>query len=204
MNLSKRERFLISLLLFVLLWALAYRGWIGPEYEALMKTRQQVKTLQDEKGRADLYLEHFPDLEQRLADLKEQEAGEFFYRNIDDVFMDQKLQEIAGNAGVEITRMSIGEPEAVTEEITNEVKDQAVKNESLLFVTTVTLEVKCPDVSHVMELADGVYRESGSMMISYMDLETSHEEETQTGGGSLEAGGMRGIVEVRFYYEKTK
>ncbi len=70
-----------------------------------------------------------------------------------------------------------------------------------LMERAVTMEVESRDVKGVMKFADGVYSESKSVIVSFVDM----ERETKTGTAS-EAGaaGMKGIVEVRFYYEKTK
>ena len=67
--------------------------------------------------------------------------------------------------------------------------------------STVTLEVKCMDVGNIMEFADGIYRNDKSLVITYIDLAASEEREESGMAGN---GGLRGIVEVRYYYEKTK
>lgn len=98
-------------------------------------------------------------------------------------------------------------------------------------VSTVTLEVKCADVGNMMEFADAIYRNDKSLVISYIDLAASDGRNGSgaaggsgmagdsgiaggsgmTGGsgaagdsGMAGAGGLSGIVEVRYYYEKTK
>ena len=98
-------------------------------------------------------------------------------------------------------------------------------------VSTVTLEVKCADVGNMMEFADAIYRNDKSLVISYIDLAASDGRNGSgaaggsgmagdsgiaggsgmTGGsgaagdsGMAGAGGLSGIVEGRYYYEKTK
>lgn len=95
MRFSKRERFLIGILILVLLWTMAFKLLIGPEYEKLIRTREDLLELEGEKDRMDLYLEQFADLEERLKEQDGEEEDEFFYHDIDDAFMDRHLQEIA-------------------------------------------------------------------------------------------------------------
>ena len=116
MRFSKRERFLIGILILVLLWTMAFKFLIGPEYEKLIRTREDLLELEGEKDRMDLYLEQFSDLEERLKELDGEEDDEFFYHDIDDAFMDLHLQEIAKRSGVEIVRMSINGPLPMDEE----------------------------------------------------------------------------------------
>ena len=113
MKISKRERFLIRLLMFVCIWALAFRFFIIPEKGRLAEARERLREVKEEQAKAELYLKYYPDLRERLEGLKKEDDGEFFYRDIDDVFMDRNLQELAGRAGVGIVRLSIGTPEPV-------------------------------------------------------------------------------------------
>ena len=261
MKISKRERFLIRLLMFVCIWALAFRFFIIPEKGRLAEARERLREVKEEQAKAELYLKYYPDLRERLEGLKKEDDGEFFYRDIDDVFMDRNLQELAGRAGVGIVRLSIGTPEPVgTMEGHGEMKtkshvsgvgtpvsgvvdnmagaretdggkdtaekDTAGKDTAGMDTTgtdtggtdtggtedtaesgkqymasTVTLEVKCMDVGNIMEFADGIYRNDKSLVITYIDLAASEEREESGMAGN---GGLRGIVEVRYYYEKTK
>ena len=271
MKISKRERFLIRLLMFVCIWALAFRFFIIPEKGRLAEARERLREVKEEQAKAELYLKYYPDLRERLEGLKKEDDGEFFYRDIDDVFMDRNLQELAGRAGVGIVRLSIGTPEPVgtmeghgemktkshvsgvgtpvsgvvdnmagaretdggkdTAEKDTAGKDTAGKDTAgkdtagmdttgtdtggtdtggtedtaesgkQYMASTVTLEVKCMDVGNIMEFADGIYRNDKSLVITYIDLAASEEREESGMAGN---GGLRGIVEVRYYYEKTK
>ena len=108
MKRSKRERFLLGLLMLVSIWALALKCFILPGQGRLAEAREHLRTVKEEQSKAELYLKHYPDLRERLEELKEEEGGEFFYRDIDDVFMDRNIQELAGRAGVGIVRLDIG------------------------------------------------------------------------------------------------
>lgn len=217
MKLSKRERFLVVLLLLVLIWALAYRFLIIPGYERLNRTRDLIWELEGEKAQMDLYLEHFPDLEERFEGMERSE-DEFFYRGIDDSFMDRSLQAMAESTGVEIVSMDFDRPVEVdpytgipgADAAGTDVKaeediggtyagerDKTVPEQGIV-EAIVTLEVRCPDSGSIMRFADGIYQESKSVVVSYMDMNAEH------GNGPDEYKGMSGIMEVRYYYEEGK
>lgn len=198
MKLSKRERFLIGLVLLALIWTAAFKFFIVPEYEKLAQTREMLWELQGEKERMDLYLEHFPDLEERLGEMEENCADDFFYHGIDDVFMDRNLQAMAVRAGVDILRMDMEGPLAMD---LGEATQDTVPVDVGIVKAVVTMEVKSRDAESLMKFAEEVYQESRSIVVSYMDMETEHNAGED---GREEYGGMSGIVEVRYYYEETE
>ena len=65
----------------------------------------------------------------------------------------------------------------------------------------VTMEVESQDERGMMEFADGMHQEGRSLVISYMDIKRESKTATVSQAGQA---GMKGIVEVKFYYEKTK
>ena len=264
MKRSKRERFLLGLLMLVSIWALALKCFIFPGQGRLSEAREHLRTVKEEQSKAELYLKHYPDLRERLENLEEEDGGEFFYRDIDDVFMDRNIQELAGRAGVGIVRLDIGTPVPVGSRVGHrDMEDaghvsgagakadgnaveassgmgntadmngaagssgsgivdytaDAQRTDSMsdtgdgsglrrkYLVSTVTLEVKCADVGNMMEFADAIYRNDRSLVISYIDLAASDGRNGSGAAGDsgmAGAGGLSGIVEVRYYYEKTK
>lgn len=200
MKFSKRERFLMGLLIFVVIWVMAFRFMIVPGYRSLVQTSEDLRELGEEKDRMDLYLKQFPDLEEHLETLEEGKEKAFFYRDIDDSFMDRNLQEMAGRAGVEIVRMSIEESAPM------EVKDgdEMPLKSGRMMETGIMMEVKCQGVEQVKEFARQVYQKSRSVLISYIDVKD--ESEAGSAGQSGERGdkGLKGMVEVRYYYEEAK
>lgn len=195
MKLSKRERFLIGLLLLVFIWVLAFRGLIAPSYSSLIYTRQIMDELKQKREEMDWYLEHYPDLDTQFKDGEEYEA--FFYQDIEDVFIDKKLQSMEENAGVKIRRMSIGAPRAM--EISE--SEAQIVGEGILMVYVVTMEVDSPNVEGVVEFIDEMYRDKKSLEVSFVDMKRESDTGTTSGG---KRSGMKGNVEVRFYYEKTR
>lgn len=133
MKRSKRERFLLGLLMLVSIWALALKCFILPGQGRLAEAREHLRTVKEEQSKAELYLKHYPDLRERLEELKEEEGGEFFYRDIDDVFMDRNIQELAGRAGVGIVRLDIGTPVPVGSRVGHrDMEDAAMYPEQAL------------------------------------------------------------------------
>lgn len=211
MKFSKRERFFIVLLILVIIWALAFRLIIVPGYGTLVQTREHVEELAEEKDRMDLYLKQFPDLEEKLAAMDEGGEEEFFYRDIDDGFMDQNLQEMAGRAGMDIIRMSIEGPRPMEEK--EDEDEETLSQGGGLMETVIVMEIESPGVGQVKDFAQEVYQESKSVLISYIDMRTEDESGAgsagKSGAGGGQAGGnkgrgLAGIVEVRYYYEQTK
>lgn len=197
MKLSKRERFLIGLLILVTIWVLAFRFLIAPSYSSFLYTRQVLKEMEQEKVEMDLYLDQFPDLDEQIQELEEERSLEyFFYQNIDDVFVDTTLQSMAEEAGVDIGRMSIGEPSSM--ELPPEAAGEF--GEEPLMERVVTMKVECRDIHGIMEFAHEIYRQERSLVISYVDMKRESRAATAQEAGKSD---MKGIVEVKFYYEKT-
>lgn len=191
MRFSKRERILMGVLFLVIIWSLFFRFLIAPGYENLMHTREFLEELEGE--RTQMSLNNYKELQTQLELLKDQGGEEgFFYRDIDDTFMDENLQVLAAKAGVNICRMNIGEPFNSQEAGDN----AAASADRELLEAVVTMELKSPDAKSVMEFTDGIYRGDRSLVVSFVDVERDENGERQ--------GSMEGIVEVRYYYERTK
>lgn len=197
MKMTKREHTFIGLLLLVLIWGLAFRFWIAPAYGSLICTRQMLEEIRKEKAVVDLYLEQVPEME---AKMEEQEKGKkkepAFYQDIDDVWIDRKLQWAASGAGVKLESMIIGEPKSVElpESETGNLKEWP------LMKREVTVELEGRDVNGVIRFADEMYQEDAGFCVSYMDMKGQPEK---AGGGKL-GERVEGMMEVIFYYEKTR
>lgn len=197
MKLSKRERFLISLLFVVIIWVTAFKISIGPSYSDYVNNKQLIGDLEVQKDQMDMYLMLLPDLESQRQ--KKPEAGreEILYQDIDDVFMDRNLQAIAADSGSFIRRMSIKDSEPVDPLVDQEGSPLETNG---IMKRNITMELTCEEPWSVMEFADQIRREPKSLVLSYMDMQAEY--------GSGEDGtevykGMKGIVEVVYYYEET-
>lgn len=197
MKLSKRERVLIGLAFLSVLWTMTICFVILSQYEELEQDKALLWEMQGEKQKVDLYLEHFPELDDGLAPEMD-DIDDFFYRGINDAFMDRNLQAMAGRAGVDIRRMNIEGPMSI--DIQTDM-DEPVLLDHGIVESVITMEVKSQDAKSMMKFADEVYRELKSVVVSYMDVTAVYEKGLS---GRKEYKGMSGVVEVRYYYEEIK
>ena len=102
MKLSSRERFLIGVLFTIIIWAVALEVFIWPGRVEYRKSVELMESGNQEREEMEFYLSHYEEWESL------RNTEDFFYRDIDDIFMDRSLQDMAARAGVSIRRMSIG------------------------------------------------------------------------------------------------
>ena len=113
MMLSSRERFLIGVLFTIIIWAVALEVFIWPGRGGYRKSVELMESGKQQREEMEFYLSHYEELEQKLKEWERfRDTEEFFYQDIDDIFMDRSLQAMAARAGVSIRRMSIGEAAA--------------------------------------------------------------------------------------------
>lgn len=226
MKLSSRERFLTGVLFTMIIWAVALEVFIWPGRAGYQKNRELMESQRQEREGMEFYLSHYEELEQKLKeweDLRNRE--DFFYRDIDDTFMDRSLQAMAARAGVSISRMSIGEAEladylyhteidgaetdgAETDGPETDGPEDSGKKATergtacgRIMESLITLNIECPDAKGVMAFSDEIYREQKSVLVSFLDVEAVYESGED---GQETYQGMKGIVEVRYYYEEME
>ena len=61
--------------------------------------------------------------------------------------------------------------------------------------------IECPDAQGVMALSDEIYREQKRLLVTFMDTGAVYESAED---GREVYQGMKGIVEVRYYYEEIR
>lgn len=233
MKFSNRERFLIGFLLLMIIWAVAYSLFIAPGRERLIRTQELRDILEEERAVTDLYLSNYHELEDQLKEMEEShETEDFFFRDIDDTYMDSNLQDMAKKAGVSIERMAIGEASGAKldgsskklTDIRGESADRGggqadssgglagrsggsadssgmEEERSDVMETIVTLEVASPDIEGVMAFTEELYQERKSLSVSYLDMENEYGRDSD---GQEVLLGMKGIMEVIYYYEETR
>ena len=217
MKLSSRERFLIGTLLTIILWTAALEVFIWPGRLGYETSREQMESQRHEKEEMEFYLNHYEELEQTLNKWEAlRNKEDFFYRDIDDTFMDRNLQAMADRVGVSICRMSIGEAVPVElsydmEENGTEDKEKSETKEKsengdgpaggVVKESVITMEIECPDAQGVMAFSDEIYREQKSLLVTFMDTGAVYESAED---GREVYQGMKGIVEVRYYYEEIR
>ena len=206
MKLSSRERFLIGVLFTIIIWAVALEVFIWPCRAGYRKSMELMESGNQEREEMEFYLSHYEELEQKLK-------TEHIAVKIDDIFMDRSLQDMAARAGVSIRRMSIGG--AAAAEISYDTQTYDAQSDDpeesgkpavesgpagrMVKESVITMEIECPDPKGVMTFADEIYREQKSVLVSFMDVEAVYESGED---GQETYQGMKGIVEVRYYYEE--
>lgn len=199
MKFSSRERFLIGVVMLAAIWAVAFLGFIIPGRNEFRRTEELLSSLEKESNAAQLYLDHYGELEKRLDAMEQTDSAEdFLFRGMDDAFMDRTLQNMAAETGVTIRRMAIGTPSAM--ELPDEGGEEAA-SQDMIMENVITMEIESPDEKGVMELADELRRENRSLSLSYLDVESDYDTDS---GGQETSGGMRGIMEVRYYYGEIR
>lgn len=178
MKLSSRERFLVGALLVTLIWFVALKGFIWPGYAGHRQSEALMESQEAETERMGFYLSHYDELEAQLKEQKESENGEeFFYRDIDDTFMDRNLQNLADQAGVSIHRMSIGEASPVKFADSSETGaygDKGGENHKESDKSVVTDSIKDTSKDCAMVRARGsslIQPETGSIMETVITME---------------------------------
>ena len=210
MKLSKREQFLVCLALTAAVWAVAFRLSIAPSYGQYARNVELIRERGIEQEQMRQGLDSLPVLKGHLDEMTEQEEGEgFFFHDIDDSYMDENLQEMAGQAGLVIRRMSIGSPSPMEMQAQDELTAKSAKDavgqdasseddahEPDIWETVITMEVEGTDAESIMSFADEIKKEPKSLSLTFVDM--AREK------GSPDGGSMKGIMEVRYYHGKIR
>lgn len=203
MEFSKRERFLIGLLVFTVAWALLFRLLFLPSFEKLMLYRQQLEQMENEKAQLDLFVgqaQAGEDEEYSFTEEGEENAG--FFDNGSSGFADRMLQEMAAQAGVEILVMEIGEPKKWEEEAgvpeTDPRNTVSGRRRKTLFERTLSLKIECGSFSQAVKLADEIGQRSPGMLVKSLDLEGGERQENG------EKQKISGRMEVGYYYVQDR
>ena len=199
------KRQLIGVLFTLIIWAVALEVFIWPCRAGYQKSRELMESRKQEAAGMEFYLSHYDELEQKLNEWENlRNKEDFFYRNIDDTFMDRNLQAMAARAGVSICRMSIGEAVLADFPYDTEMDDPEDSGKEApgngpaggtVMESVITMEIECPDAKGVMTFSDEIYREQKSVLVSFLDVEAVYESGE---GGQGTYQGMKGIMEVRY------
>ena len=109
MKLSSRERFLIGVLFTIIIWAVALEVFIWPGRAEYRKSVELMESGNQEREEMEFYLSHYEELEQKLKEWERlRNTEDFFYRDIDDIFMDRSLQDMGKHTPHEYRRSCCG------------------------------------------------------------------------------------------------
>lgn len=111
MTLSKREKILLYILALVIVIT---GGWIGVITPLQNQVLQQTNILEDLRAKQqeiEMMLPALEGVEERLADEEARRQSEsYFYRNLQDVFIDRTISDIAQRNGASIKEIRIDNP----------------------------------------------------------------------------------------------
>lgn len=112
MKLTKREKILLSILGLLIFWWLVVSIGILPALNQVSEAKAEIQVMDQQKNQMKAVLERYQNIDQMIDKEKEKKSGEdFFYRNIDDVFIDRTLQALAVKHQVTITDNEIADPQ---------------------------------------------------------------------------------------------
>lgn len=207
MKLSKREKIMVTLLLFVLLWAVAFRFLLVPMYTGLENKDYEILELEDRKQEMDLYLKRFGGLEDTLKEEQDKaEKHAYFLRDIDDIYVDRDIQTMAEKHQVELKGMDISLPELLGAEDKNtdgEGTQDTENQENIgkgadpaIYIIRCTVTVM-GDKNNIMTMADEIYQRNQSVVVTGLDVKMEYSND---GNGNPAATGLRGTMSLEYYY----
>lgn len=111
MKLSKREKILLGILAFLLIIIGGVMGLLKPTWEAYTEAKQTLQNTQAKKDEIQMMLPLLADVEDRLHTEEARKWKEaFFYRDLEDVFIDRTVSSLAEENGVSLTAVFIDDP----------------------------------------------------------------------------------------------
>ena len=154
MGLSKRERFLVAVLMVLLLWTGFYKFYIEPGVQRLLWTMDEIET-QEERIRTEKpeTQDDGSYIKEQMAALKEEKA---YFPDMSPEQMDSRLQDLAEASGIQLTGMDLGE-----------TKDMETEG----FVSTsISLEFLCTDQKNAASFVDKINQEGAAMWINTFEI----------------------------------
>ncbi len=111
MKLSKREKILLGILAFVLLLGGGVMGLLKPSWAAYTEAKRTLEETEAKKDEIQMILPALADIEDRLHTEEARKWNEsFFYRDLQDVFIDRTVTALAAESGVALTTVFIDDP----------------------------------------------------------------------------------------------
>ena len=155
MRLSKRERFLVAVLMVLLLWTGFYKFYVEPGAQRLLWTMEEIETLEERIRTEKSAIQDNTDyLKEQMAALEKEKA---YFPDMGPEQMDSKLQDLAEASGIQLTGLDLGE-----------TKDMETEG----FVSTsISLEFLCTDQKNAAAFVDKINQEGAAMWINTFEME---------------------------------
>ena len=168
-RLTSRERILLGILMILVFWTAALRLAIEPYGELKEELCRAQEEHRDRESA-------FGGLTRTERDRMEQ-IEEGLYEALDTAFMDRSLQRMAGEAGVRILKMEIGNPE---------------RTETGLEKTRIAVELQAETAGEIKQLAGAIDSQEKSAFLTDFSAEQD------------ETGQWTGRMEVVYCYVREK
>lgn len=175
MRLSRRERFLVTMLMLLLLWTGFYKLWAGLEMFRILWEWEEGKDLEIRvraKGTGNK-----KDNSRLLEKLENAGKGQIYFADMSPDQMDIRLQDLAGASHVQLVSLNIGET-------------KAMETEGYVY-TTLSLEFLCTTRDQAAAFVDNIGKEGSALCISSLKLEQAEEN-------------LKGFMEVSYCHEQKK
>lgn len=175
MRLSRRERFLVTVLMLLLLWTGFYKLWAAPEMFRILWEWEEGKDLEIRvraKGTGNK-----KDNSRLLEKLENAGKGQIYFADMSPDQMDTRLQDLAGASQVQLVSLNTGET-------------KAMETEGYVY-TTLSLEFLCTTRDQAAAFVDNVGKEGSALCISSLKLEQAEEN-------------LKGFMEVSYCHEQKK
>lgn len=198
-RLSKREYFLISVLVVVLIWFLGWNQAVRPQRDRLKEAGERLAQLEVRREQMALYLDRVPEPEETSAAGNGAAAGtDFFYLDLDDVEIDRLLLQMASESGVDIRRMEIGDPVLIERKLPGS-KDLVYTglDEVPLRYIQVGMELESETFDQIAAMAEQVYRVEKSVVTDQLEAGAVYDRDAS---GNPEFQGVQCTMNVSFYY----
>lgn len=198
-RLSKREYFLISLLVVLLIWFLGWNQIVKPQMDSLREAGERLEQLNVQREQVERYLQGKAGRTDLFSGEDGTAAGtDFFYTDLDDVAVDCLLVQMAAESGVDIRKMNIGEPALVERKLPG--SDTFVytgMEEVPLRCIQVSLELEAETFDRIAAMAEEIYRVDQSVVTDQLEAAVMYGREASENPASQ---GVQCTMNVSFYY----
>lgn len=169
MRLSRRERFLVAVLMLLLLWTGFFKLWAEPKILQVLWEWEESKDLETRiKTKGTGNKTDSSKLQERIENAGK---GQIYFTDVSPEQMDIRLQDLAEASGVQLTGLNTGET-------------KAMETEGYVY-TSFTAEFLCMTRDQAAAFVDNIGKEGGALWISSLELEQTEE-------------GLKGVMEVSY------
>ena len=175
MRLNRRERFLVTVLMLLLLWTGFYKLWAEPQVSLIFWEWEQARDLEmriKSKG-----TENKNDSGKLRERLENAGKGQIYFTDLSPEQMDMQLQNLAEISGIQLLGMKIGET-------------SPMETDGYVY-TALSLEFLCISREQAAAFVDHIKNEGGAVWISSLELEQ-------------EEAGLKGVMEVSYCHEQKE